>query len=223
MVMVYSYFQCWDCVIERLEDPRNGTGEITHDYRVHRYNRTIHTFSGQISYSSKVAADPENYFVNNNLIIESLNAMKNWIWLQITVDAFISARGNNQYTKLPFRIPKMTLCSFYNEPYRKYMMPSMKPPAADYLYTDDPNKDICQILKDDGGVRILHMHSKAIRMTCIFPTVSLQKVYPMNNVIVDKSTFPPFLATGIYKVVFTNTYGPNDEVDSYLITQIRVY
>lgn len=50
------------------------------------------------------------------------------------------------------RVPKMDMCSYLNNQYRKYIMPSMKPPAADYLYTDDKDKDICQMMKDDGGV-----------------------------------------------------------------------
>lgn len=44
----------------------------------------------------------------------------------------------------------MDVCSYLNNPYRKYIMPSMKPPAANALYTDEKNKDMCELFKEEA-------------------------------------------------------------------------
>lgn len=110
--------------------------------------------SGTLTYSPKVAAEPENFFVNMKFAITNCFYTNKWQnrCLQTSVDAYVSSKGNNQYMRLPMRVPKMDMCSYLNNQYRKYIMPSMKPPAADYFYTDVKGKDICQMMKDDGGV-----------------------------------------------------------------------
>lgn len=54
---------------------------------------------------------------------------------------------------MPYAL-KMDGCTFLNGPYRKYAMPSIKPPATDLPYTDDHKVDICEMFKQNGGVML---------------------------------------------------------------------
>lgn len=49
---------------------------------------------------------------------------------------------------------KMDWCTFFNGPYRKYIMPSYKPPATDMPYTDDDKVEVCEMFKQNGGVML---------------------------------------------------------------------
>lgn len=74
-----------------------------------------------------------------------------FIYFQIALEVYHSALGNNQYVRMPYSI-KTDLCAYFNGPYRKYAMPSLKPPECDMPYTEDENVNVCEIFKKNGGV-----------------------------------------------------------------------
>lgn len=65
----------------------------------------------------------------------------------------MSRLGNNQFTKLPMRLPRVTYCEYVNTSYRKYFMSAAKPPASNLPYTDDPNIDLCASFRADHDVK----------------------------------------------------------------------
>lgn len=74
---------------------------------------------------------------------------------QIYIHAYRSSKGNSQFTMLPFRVPRIDVCSYFDKPYRQYIMKSMKPPASDMPYSEDPKESLCKMFKARENVGLL--------------------------------------------------------------------
>lgn len=73
------------------------------EFRVKKYNRTTYVIDWE--FESYIELD-ETIFVQGEI--------------------FVSRMNNNQYTKTPFRIPKMNFCEFLKGPYANHLMQNLK-------------------------------------------------------------------------------------------------
>lgn len=71
---------------------------------------------------------------------------------QQSFNFYYSQLGNNQFEKLPYRVPRTNYCDYLNKDYRKYFMESMRSPASDLPVADDPNVDLCERIRSDHEV-----------------------------------------------------------------------
>lgn len=66
-----------------------------------------------------------------------------------------SRLGNNQYILLPYRKLNVNLCKHLNTDFKQYVAKSIKPPATDFPYSDDPNADLCELFRSNKTVSII--------------------------------------------------------------------
>lgn len=59
----------------------------------------------------------------------------------LEIEVFTSRLNNNQYTRSPFRIPRMNVCDFIKGPYATYFMKPMRN-VSNFLQFE-PNKPVC--------------------------------------------------------------------------------